>query len=123
MFFTVQDQVNSLRMKHGGNQLAIFKIGISHSLERQFVFYQEKNFDEMWCIHATNSLAQVEVLEAALIDYFTGQSSRQCRNVLRGGEGMRASGFPKYQAPYFVYVVASNAASKPRWIGRWDAFN
>lgn len=106
-----------MREKHGGEKLAIFKIGISHCLQRRVCFYYEENFDEMCCIHATNSLAHVEILEAALIDFYLDKCPRQCRNLLRGGEGMRAGGLAKYPAPYFVYVVAANA-SKCKWIGK-----
>lgn len=93
----------------------MFKIGISQCLERRATFYYDANYDEMCCIHSSISLAQVEALEACLIDYFRDQAPRQCRNVLPGGEGMRKkTGCPKNPPPYFVYVVAANASKNKR---------
>lgn len=53
------------------------------------MFYYDANFDEMVCIHASNSLAQIEALEASLIDFYMDNAPRNCRNRLLGGEGMR----------------------------------
>ena len=107
--------IEKIRQKHGGKQLAVFKIGISQCLERRSIFYYEANFDEMLCIHASNSLAQVEALEAALIDYFMHTAPRECRNILLGGEGMRKkNGHPRNPPPYFVYVVAADASKRKR---------
>lgn len=112
---TNQDQIEKIRQKHGGKQLAVFKIGISQCLERRSIFYYEANFDEMLCIHASNSLAQVEALEAALIDHFMHIAPRECRNILLGGEGMRKkNGSPRNPPPYFVYVVAADASKRKR---------
>ena len=67
----------------------------------------------MCCIHASNSLAQIEMMEAALIDFYIETAPKPCRNVLKGGEGMRTKqGTPKRPPPYFLYVVAANAAKK-----------
>ena len=79
------------------------------------VFYFEANFDEMCCIHASNSLAQIEALEACLISFYQETAHRQCRNVLPGGEGMRhKDGKPRNPPPYFLYVVAANASKNKR---------
>lgn len=67
----------------------------------------------MRCIHASNSLAQIEALEASLIDFYQFVAPKQCRNTLPGGEGMRKrNGQPNNPPPYFLYVVAANAAEK-----------
>lgn len=114
----MQEAVDSIRLKHGGHQLAIFKIGITQCLENRVLSYYEANFSEMRCIHASNSLAQIEALEACLIDFYVENASKTCRNVLKGGEGMRTKqGIPKKPPPYFLYVVAANAAQMKR-IGR-----
>ena len=69
----------------------------------------------MSCIHASNSLAQIEALEACLIHHYVDKSPGQCRNVLLGGEGMRKkSGLPKAPPPYFLYAVAADASQMKR---------
>lgn len=83
---TVQDQVQRIRERHGGINLAVFKIGITHCLELRVLHYYDLNFDEMCCIHASQSLAQIEALEASLIDSFSSEAP-QCRNILPGGRG------------------------------------
>lgn len=109
----LQDQIHKMQMKYGGEQLAVFKIGISQCLETRVCYYYEANYSEMRCIHATNSLAQVEMLEASLIHVFKESFPVQCRNTLGGGEGMRNKcGKPKNPPPYFVYVVAANASQR-----------
>ena len=95
--------------------MAVFKIGISQCLEIRVKYYYESNFSEMCCLHASNSLAQIEMLEASLIDYFQRLAPVQCRNTLGGGEGMRhKSGRPRNPPPYFLYVVGANAAQNKR---------
>ena len=69
----------------------------------------------MCCIHASNSLAQIETLEACLIDLYATPNQSPCRNVAKGGEGMRTkSGAPRKDPPYFLYVVAANASQMKR---------
>lgn len=110
-----QDQIHHVRERHGGYQLAVYKIGITSCLAGRVQFYYEANFSEMCCIHATNSLAQVETLEACLIDWHLEFHPGPCRNKAKGGEGMRTKqGFPKNPPPYFLYVVAANAAQMKR---------
>lgn len=108
-----QEQIQHLRDRHGGNQLAVFKIGITQCLEFRVQYYYEASYSEMCCIHASNSLAQIETLEACLIDFYLDTSPGPCRNVAKGGEGMRTKdGFPRNQPPYFLYAVAADASQK-----------
>ena len=107
--------MQDMRQHHGGEQLAIFKIGISQCLERRVQYYYDGNFSKMRCLHASNSLAQIEMLEASLVDYFRTLAPMQCRNTLGGGEGMRfKDGRPKNPPPFFLYVVAANASINKR---------
>lgn len=113
-----QEQIHQVRLKYGGEQLAVFKIGITQSLELRAQYYFEGNFREMRCIHASHSLAQIETLEACLIDYFKEKAPVQCRNILAGGEGMRyKNGKPRNPPPFFLYVVAANASQAKRIAG------
>lgn len=94
--------MQDMRQHHGGEQLAIFKIGISQCLERRVQYYYEGNFSSVRCLHASNSLAQIEMLEASLVDYFRTLAPIQCRNTLGGGEGMRfKDGRPRNPPPFF----------------------
>ena len=64
----------------------------------------------MMIMLVSNSLVQVETLEAAIIDRYLGM--RQCRNQLGGGEGMRDRfGRPRREPPYYLYAVAARADS------------
>lgn len=93
----------------------MFKIGITHCLEVRVQYYREANFSEMCCIHASNSLAQIETLEACLISAYLDTEPGPCRNIAKGGEGMRTkAGFPRHIPPYFLYVVAANASQMKR---------
>ena len=110
-----QDQIDRVRERHGGRKLAVFKIGITQCLQVRWQYYQDVNFSEMCCIHASNSLAQIETLEASLISSFLESDPGPCRNVAKGGEGMRTKkGFPRSQPPYFLYVVAADASQMRR---------
>ena len=110
-----QEQVERIRLKYGGPELTVFKIGITQCLEIRAHYYFKGNFSEMRCVHASQSLAQIEVLEASLIDYFREKAPTQCRNVSAGGEGMRRKdGKPKNKPPFFLYVVAANASQPKR---------
>lgn len=106
-----QEQVECIRRKYGGEDLAVFKIGITQCLELRAQYYFKGNFSEMRCIHASQCLAQIEVLEASLIDHFKEKAPTPCRNNSAGGEGMRLrNGKPRNPPPYYLYVVAANAA-------------
>lgn len=114
----LQEQVERIRIKYGGPELAVFKIGITQCLEVRAHFYFLGNFTEICCIHASYSLAQIEVLEASLIDYFKEKAPTQRRNVAAGGEGMRyKNGKTKRVPPFYLYVVAANASQPKRIAG------
>lgn len=96
----------------------MFKVGITQCLELRARFYFEGNFSEMRCIHASHSLAQIETLEACLIDFCKAEAPVQCRNVAAGGEGLRKKdGSPKNPPPFFLYVVAANASQRKSILG------
>ena len=110
--------MENIRAKYGGEQLAVFKIGITQCLLVRAQYYFKGNFSEMRCIHASHSLTQIEILEAALIDHYRERAPQQCRNTLPGGEGMRLkNGQPKNPPPFYVYVVAANASHPKRIVG------
>lgn len=93
----------------------MFKIGITQCLQVRAEYYYAEQFSEMCCIHASNSLAQIETLEACLIDFYLETDPGPCRNIAKGGEGMRTKrGKPRNQPPYFLYVVAANASQMKR---------
>ena len=106
--------IQKLRMQTGGLQLVIFKIGITHECSRRFQLYKEKGWDRMVVMYQSDELGAIEMLEAALISQHC--HLKQCRNVLRGGEGMRDNMFqPKFEPPYFCYCVSARA-DRPRWV-------
>ena len=106
--------IKKLRMQTGGLQLVIFKIGITHECSRRFQLYKEKGWDRMVVMYQSDELGAIEMLEAALISQHC--HLKQCRNVLRGGEGMRDNMFqPKFEPPYFCYCVSARA-DRPRWV-------
>ena len=95
-------------------QLVLFKIGITHAYAARFELYKDKGWDRMVTIHKSNDLGQIEMLEAALISHHCKE--QQCRNVLKGGEGMRdKSSNPKFAPPYFCYCVLARA-DQARWV-------
>ncbi len=102
------DGVARLRFATGGEQLALFKIGITHDVYSRFELYREKGWQKMLVMFSSPELGQVEMLEASLILHF--KCWQQCRNVSKGGEGMRTSCFTaKFPPPYFCYCVAARA--------------
>ena len=106
--------IKKLRMQTGGLELVIFKIGITHECSRRFKLYKEKGWDRMVVMYQSDELGAIEMLEAALISRHC--HLKQCRNVLRGGEGMRDNMFqPKFEPPYFCYCVSARA-DRPRWV-------
>ena len=106
--------IKKLRMQTGGLQLVIFKIGITHECSRRFELYKENGWDRMVVMHQSDELGAMEMLEAALISQHCHE--KQCRNILRGGEGMRDKMFqPKFDPPYFCYCVSARA-DRPRWV-------
>ena len=70
----------------------------------------------MLIMHQTNELGEVEMLEAALILH--ERVKKQCRNVLKGGEGMRDKDFhPKFD-PHIIATASplelTKAAGSPK---------
>lgn len=91
-----------------GNQVCVFKIGISANVPYRMAKYKEANFAEMRIIHCSDDANIVAVLEILLIAYFKGL--RGCRNVAPGGEGSMIHRYP--DGPYFVYCVGARADGK-----------
>ena len=92
----------------------IYKIGITHDCSSRFELYKEKGWDQMTVMYTNDNLGLVEMLEAALISHHSG--TKQCRNVARGGEGMRDRSLnPKFDPPYFCYCVVARA-DRARWV-------
>ena len=106
----VHTQIHRLRSKYGGDELCIFKIGISACIETRWEHYKLQNFAIMAVVLVSDSLIQIETLESAVIERYRGM--RQCRNQQGGGEGMRKRlGEPRREPPYYLYVVAVRADS------------
>lgn len=101
--------IDALRDAVGGRQLCVIKIGITHCIENRWPSYSRENFTHMRVVHCTMCLAQIEMLEAALISHFKPQMGNMCRNRNGGGEGMRIRGEPRHPPPYKCYVVAARA--------------
>ena len=109
-----QEAIHKLRMGTGGESLAIYKVGITHDYEDRFELYRKNGWTKMLIMFQSSDLDFVEMLEAALISHHV--HLRQCRNILRGGEGMRDSMFnPKFDAPFYCYCTAARADG-PRWV-------
>lgn len=106
----MKNQIGCLRHKFG-DELCIFKIGISSSIINRWSMYKDENFAAMVIVFASNSLIQVETFESCLIDAYRGLP--QCRNQLGGGESMRKrGGLPRHGGPYYVYCVAARADAR-----------
>jgi hypothetical protein len=101
-------ETEKLREDMGG-PLCVLKIGITHDVPNRWQYYTKSNFTAIRVIHTSMSLAQIEMLEAALISSFAAAMGSACRNTAKGGEGMRAKGKPRHPPPYFVYIVAARA--------------
>ena len=109
-----RDAVWKLRLATGGTQLAVYKIGITHDCTSRFELYQKNGWTKMLVMYKGTELGQVEMLEAALISH--EQINKQCRNIRRGGEGMRTKEFhSKFDPPFFCYCVSARA-DQGRWI-------
>ena len=109
-----QKMIHRLRLEAGGTELVIYKIGITHDCSSRFELYKEKGWDQMTVMYRSDNLGLVEMLEAALISHHSG--TKQCRNVARGGEGMRDRSLnPKFDPPYFCYCVVARA-DRARWV-------
>ncbi|CAE7838701.1 unnamed protein product, partial [Symbiodinium necroappetens] len=108
-----QAVIHRVRLETGGLELAIYKIGITHDCCARFELYRAKGWDQMVVMHECPDLGSVEMLEAALISHHRG--TKQCRNISKGGEGMRDKLYkPKFDPPYCCYVVSARA-DRARW--------
>ena len=106
--------IHRLRIEHGGMELVIFKVGITHDCSSRFSLYEERGWDHMAILYQSEELGIIEMLEAALISHHC--HAKQCRNVCKGGEGLRnKSGNPKFKPPYFCYCVFARA-DRARWV-------
>ena len=106
--------IQQVRYATGGESLAIYKIGISHNCENRFELYKSNGWSKMVVMFESSDLGLVEMLEAALISHH--RENTACRNILKGGEGLRDGRFnPKFDPPYFCYCTAARA-DVPRWV-------
>ena len=106
--------IEQLRRATGGESLAIYKIGITHSCTPRFELYEANGWTKMLVMFQSSDLGTIEMLEAALIAQ--RKHRLQCRNIQLGGEGMRLRTFtPKFEPPYYCYCVAARA-DEPRWV-------
>ena len=106
--------IEQLRRATGGESLAIYKIGITHSCAPRFELYHTNGWTKMVVMFQSNDLGTIEMLEAALIAQH--HHRLQCRNIQLGGEGMRLrTSQPKFEPPYHCYCVAARA-DEPRWV-------
>ena len=109
-----QAVIHRVRLETGGLELALYKIGITHECYARFDLYKAKGWDQMVIMHESPDLGSVEMLEAALISHHRG--TKQCRNISRGGEGMRTKLLKaKFDPPYCCYVVTARA-DRARWV-------
>ena len=106
--------IQHTRLETGGLQLAIYKIGITHECSARFALYSQKGWDKMVVMYKSEELGSIEMLEAALISRH--RNTKECRNISKGGEGMRDKLFnPKFHPPYFCYCVSARA-DRARWV-------
>lgn len=68
-----------------GDQVCVFKIGISSNVAYRMAKYKESNFVEMRLIHCSDDAQLIAVLEVLLVAQFKEMSG--CRNVAKGGDG------------------------------------
>ena len=105
-------QVNAFREKIGF-QVCIFKLGVTGNPISRHVQYHSMNFSSMWVIFSSNTVQEVHMLEAALINLF--HSSAGCRNAPgTGGEG--ALNNPNATPPFYVYITGGRA-DQNKWVG------
>ena len=106
--------IKRLRIEHGGMELVMFKVGITHDCSSRFGLYEEKGWDHMAILYQSDELGLIEMLEAAVISHHCHE--KQCRNICKGGEGLRhKTGNPKFEPPYFCYCVFARA-DRARWV-------
>ena len=105
--------IQKMKLKFGDN-VCVFKIGLVgqwQNLLFRWEKYRENGFARMHVLHASLILEVAELLEACCISHYQEQAG--CRNIARGGEGMRRrGGQPRYAGPYILYVVAASATQR-----------
>ena len=105
--------IRKMNLKFGDN-VCVFKIGLVgqwQNLLFRWEKYRENGFARMHVLHASWILEVAELLEACCISHYQEQAG--CRNIARGGEGMRRrGGKPRYAGPYILYVVAASATQR-----------
>jgi hypothetical protein len=115
-----KQQVHQMRLRCGGIDLCVFKIGITARPHERRNCYEQRNYSFFKIIHIAEmpeNLVQIELLEAALIDVYS-DGERKCRNKRGGGESMRTKLWtPRFPPPYFCYVAASPANQRKSIIG------
>ena len=106
--------VSRLRMATGGEQLCIYKLGITHNCESRFELHKSNGWSKMLVMFASSDLGQIEMLEAAVISHH--QTNQQCRNISRGGGGMRTKACSaKFEPPFCCYCTGARA-DVARWV-------
>ncbi|CAE7446166.1 unnamed protein product [Symbiodinium sp. CCMP2592] len=114
------DVVRKVRYENGGEQLCVFKIGLTANPVRRRASYRDQNFRNFVIIHQTcrsDLLGLMEMLEAAIIAEFYDAGCR-CRNRQLGGESMRdRDQRPRFAPPYYAYCAATNASQREPILG------
>ena len=114
------DTVRAIQKENGGQQLCVFKIGLTANPTKRRESYRQQNFKNFVIIHQTyrsDLLGMLEMLEAAIIAEFYDNGYR-CRNRQLGGESMRdRNQVPRFPPPHYVYCAATNASQKEPILG------
>jgi len=101
-------QVDVVIAAHG-DDVCVFKIGVTADLVYRFEHYMDENFDSMTLVHISESYHLIYMLEAALIQWYNCMSG--CRNINLGGDGPMHLRRPP---PYYAYVVAARGDGRLR---------
>ena len=106
-------QVSAFR-KSLGQELCIFKIGVTADPLVRFQDYMDKAYTNMWIVHVSDDLGLTHMLEAALISEFHLESG--CRNSPgTGGEG--GLNRKKHLGPPFYTYVTGGRADQFKRVG------
>ena len=98
---------------HIGQQLCVFKIGVTSNPLCRFCAYLEKGFTAMFVLAVSNNVDHIHMLEAACISKFAKNIG--CKNAVNsGGEG--ALNCMDTEPPFFLYVTGGRA-DQGRWVG------
>ncbi|CAE7661156.1 unnamed protein product [Symbiodinium sp. CCMP2592] len=104
------DTVRAIQKENGGQQLCVFKIGLTANPTKRRESYRQQNFKSFVIIHQTyrsDLLGMLEMLEAAVIAEFYDNGYR-CRNRQLGGESMH----DRNQVPAKDIVLDARTAAK-----------